>query len=572
VIQLFRRVLGQTRLSIVLAGLAGATGCVGDAGDPDELALESTAQAATTMTCTSTVGVGGSVGSTTDTNAYVVGVVSTAVGLDISAPNFGNTKPFVLGTGITASGAFGSATGFNTINQITSAFGSDTVRLIGAQNGQSIVATIQLSHGRFGYIDRSFSHVMAVASSGVKTLIFTGLELSGAGTGTGSLEVYGECTLTPQVTGSSGTIAFSATAPGATTVKYYVDGVLAATTSAPFNASFDSRTLPNGSHTLLATASDASGNQAMSAPQTFSTSNTTPTATATITPAGTVSGNVTLGATGSTTPTSVQFLVDNVARGTDSSSPFSMTFNTRLVGNGTHTLVAKATIAGGIVLSPPVTFTTSNDLIAPQIGPLQFVSLGTGAFGADVTDASPGVIDHVDINIGTVPTIRLMAAPFSRTLDSRFIASATSINMTVAAFDLAGNVARRVQNIAISNVTARDVEPSTLTQPVQLGTAGVKAVGTLGIGDEDFFRATVAAGRTITLHMDCSNFSCTSPAANFNLFLLTTSGTQLAQSSGSGMVEALSFTNTGTAAVDYLIKVNNGGANSGQSYTVTVDR
>ncbi|MFO1493681.1 MAG: Ig-like domain-containing protein [Lysobacterales bacterium] len=40
--------------------------------------------------------------------------------------------------------------------------------------------------------------------------------------------------------------------------------------------------------------------------------------------------------------TSVEFLIDNVSRGTDSTSPYSLAFNSTTLSNGTHSLVVKA--------------------------------------------------------------------------------------------------------------------------------------------------------------------------------------------------------------------------------------
>ena len=79
--------------------------------------------------------------------------------------------------------------------------------------------------------------------------------------------------------GTSGTITFSATASdavGVTKVEFYVDGVLKATdTTSPYSSTFDSTTLANGSHTLVAKAYDAAGNIGTSTSVAFSVSNTT---------------------------------------------------------------------------------------------------------------------------------------------------------------------------------------------------------------------------------------------------------------------------------------------------------
>ena len=84
-------------------------------------------------------------------------------------------------------------------------------------------------------------------------------------------------TVSASESGSSGTIAFSASASdnvGVSKVEFYVDGTLKATdTSSPYTASLDSTTLADGSHSLVAKAYDAAGNVGSSSPVSFSVSN-----------------------------------------------------------------------------------------------------------------------------------------------------------------------------------------------------------------------------------------------------------------------------------------------------------
>jgi len=79
--------------------------------------------------------------------------------------------------------------------------------------------------------------------------------------------------------GTSGTVTFTATASdnvGVTKVEFYVDGALKGTdTATPWTLSFDSTTLTNGSHNLVAKAYDAAGNVGTSTTVSFTVSNTT---------------------------------------------------------------------------------------------------------------------------------------------------------------------------------------------------------------------------------------------------------------------------------------------------------
>ena len=87
---------------------------------------------------------------------------------------------------------------------------------------------------------------------------------------------------------------------------------------------------------------------------------TAPTATAS--ESGT-SGTITLSATASDNVgvTNVQFYIDGALVGSDATSPYSITFNSTTLANGTHSLVAKAyDAAGNIGTSTAVSFSVSN--------------------------------------------------------------------------------------------------------------------------------------------------------------------------------------------------------------------
>ncbi|HVF34874.1 MAG TPA: Ig-like domain-containing protein [Candidatus Saccharimonadia bacterium] len=196
--------------------------------------------------------------------------------------------------------------------------------------------------------------------------------------------------------GTSGTITLSATASdnaGVTQVEFYVDSVLKGTdTTSPYSMTLDSTTLANGSHTLTAKAFDAAGNTTTSSPVTFSISNatadTTP-PTVTASESGT-SGTITLSATASDDVgvTQVEFYVDSVLKGTDTTSPYSMTLDSNTLSNGSHTLTAKAfDAAGNTTTSSPVTFTIDNAAAA-----VERIVNGTFESGKTGWTATSGVI------------------------------------------------------------------------------------------------------------------------------------------------------------------------------------
>lgn len=176
-------------------------------------------------------------------------------------------------------------------------------------------------------------------------------------------------TVSASSSGTSGTITFSATASdavGVTKVEFYVDGVLTGSdTTSPYGLAFDSTTIANGSHSLTAKAYDAANNIGTSSAVSFTVSNTvTDTVAPTVSASSSgTSGTITFNATASDNVgvTKVEFYVDSVLKGTDTTSPYSFAFDSTTVANGSHSLTAKAyDAANNVGTSSAVSFTVSN--------------------------------------------------------------------------------------------------------------------------------------------------------------------------------------------------------------------
>ncbi len=171
----------------------------------------------------------------------------------------------------------------------------------------------------------------------------------------------------------TGTISVSATASdniGVAGVQFLLDGAAlgAEDVATPFSISWNTATTSNGSHTLTARARDAAGNTTTSAGVVVTVNNaadlTAPTVSLTAPAAGTVSGtiNVTATATDNVAVSGVQFLLNGANLGTeDVSSPYSISWNTATVANGTYTLTARARdAAGNTTTSASIVVTVSN--------------------------------------------------------------------------------------------------------------------------------------------------------------------------------------------------------------------
>ncbi len=148
----------------------------------------------------------------------------------------------------------------------------------------------------------------------------------------------------------SGTVTVGASASGKTKVvkvMFYLDGSLKASdTKAPFSYSWNTKTAANGSHTLMARAYDAAGNVALSSiPVTVSNDTIAPTVAVTSPVAGSrASGTVTVSAAASDNVkvTRVEFYLNGSLKASDTTAPYSYSWNTRIAGNGRHTLLVRA--------------------------------------------------------------------------------------------------------------------------------------------------------------------------------------------------------------------------------------
>ena len=152
----------------------------------------------------------------------------------------------------------------------------------------------------------------------------------------------------------TGSVVLSATASdnvAVAGVQFLLDGAPlgAELTTAPYSASWDTTSATNGAHALAARARDAAGNRTTSAPLSVTVQNAdtaAPTVSVAAPAAGSmVAGTVTLSAsaTDNVGVAGVQFLLDGAPLGAeDTTSPYSVAWNTTTASEGAHTLAARA--------------------------------------------------------------------------------------------------------------------------------------------------------------------------------------------------------------------------------------
>ncbi|WP_052263371.1 Ig-like domain-containing protein [Geobacter pickeringii] len=261
----------------------------------------------------------------------------------------------------------------------------------------------------------------------------------------------------------TGTVNLTANATdnvGVSKVEFYIDNTLVGSDSAsPYTISYATTSLTNGAHTLIAKAYDAAGNVGTSASVSITVFNdTTPPTVSVASPVAgsTVGGTVTatVNATDNVGVSSVSFFVDGALQGTDTSAPYTFTWNTASATNGAHTLTAMAyDAAGNSAQSTAVQITVFNDTIAPTVAITAPASSSTVTGSVKVTaTATDNVgVSKVEFYINGALRASAIASPYTYTWDTTKEVNGTSAVM-VKAYDAAGNVSSQSASVTVSNV------------------------------------------------------------------------------------------------------------------------
>jgi len=203
----------------------------------------------------------------------------------------------------------------------------------------------------------------------------------------------------------SGTATITANAAdnvGVSKVEFYRSGVLlTASNVAPYQYGWDTTTIANGSYTLLAKAYDNSGNVAQSANVIVTVNNVVADKTAPTVSVTAPSNNATVGGTVSVTASAsdnvsvskVEFYVNNALAATDTSSPFSYSWNTAMVTNGTYSIVAKAYDAAGNIGQSAAISAAVNNTVTPPAGTV------TAVFGNVAGANFPNTVEDTFLKI-----------------------------------------------------------------------------------------------------------------------------------------------------------------------------
>ena len=281
-------------------------------------------------------------------------------------------------------------------------------------------------------------------------------------------------------------------------VQFKVDGVsLGEVTATPFSLNWDSTATANGAHALVAVARDAAGNQA-EASVTITVANDTTAPAVTLTSpsaAATVAGSISLAATASDDigVVGVRFTVDGLNVGAeDTTAPYSLTWNSATVANGTHAISAVARdAAGNSQTAASVSITVANDLTPPtvSIASPADAAIVTGSISLSATASDNVGVAGVQFTIdGVNAGVEDTAPPYEMSWNTTTVANGVHVIAAVAR-DAAGNsqVAASV-GVTVNNDTAAPTvaltspaATTTVSGSVVLDAAASDNVGVIGV-------------------------------------------------------------------------------------------
>ncbi len=302
------------------------------------------------------------------------------------------------------------------------------------------------------------------------------------------------------VLGTTSVTATATDASGVAGVQFKLDGVNlgAEDTTSPYSTSWNTTTATNGTHTLTAVARDTLNNTSNATTVTVTVNNpppdTTGPAVAISAPAdgATVLGttSVTATATDASGVAGVQFKLDGVNLGAeDTTSPYSTSWNTTTVTNGTHTLTAVARDTLNNTSNATTVTVTVNNPPPDTTGPAVAISapadgatvLGTTSVTATATDASgvAGVQFKLDgVNLGAEDT----TSPYSTSWNTTTVTNGTHTLTAVARDTLNNTSTATTVTVTVSNPVDTQGPTVSITAPANgatiVGTTTVTATAT----------------------------------------------------------------------------------------------
>jgi peptidoglycan/xylan/chitin deacetylase (PgdA/CDA1 family) len=307
--------------------------------------------------------------------------------------------------------------------------------------------------------------------------------------------------------------AFAGDDRGIASVEFLcsIGGVVGTDTTAPYSLTWDSTTVPDGSVSITARATDTSGNPTTSSARSVTVDNTGPVTSVTAPADGaTLTGSVgfTADAVDPVGVSLVEFLVGGSVVGSDATAPYALTWASTTVADGPISITARATDAlGNQTTSAAVAATVANaDTTDPT------VSLTAPADGATVTGtnvllsataADDIAVASVDFLVDGSVVGTDATSPYSITWNSTGIGNGTAVSITARATDTSANDTTSVaHSVTVDNSIPDTTDPTvSLTAPTEgatlTGTAvtiSADAADNIAVASVEFFVGATSVG------------------------------------------------------------------------------
>jgi YVTN family beta-propeller protein len=287
----------------------------------------------------------------------------------------------------------------------------------------------------------------------------------------------------------SGTVSVTVNASdnvGVARVDLLVNGqTIGSDTSTPYQFSWNSTSVANGTAQLKAVAYDAAGNSAPSAIVSVTVSNVTapppdttpPTASIASPTGGTVSGVITISASASDNVgvTRVDLAVNGTVVASDSAAPWQFAWDSHGVADGAVQLKAIAyDAAGNSGASAPVTVTVGNASVPPPPAadttpPIVSIVSPLGGQVSGIVNVSVNASDNVGVArvqlaVNSQVIATATSAPWQFSWDSRSTGNG-SAQLKSIAYDAAGNSATSpVVSVTVHNTGPRSPKTATAVE------------------------------------------------------------------------------------------------------------
>lgn len=358
--------------------------------------------------------------------------------------------------------------------------------VVTATDAKCGVAQVEFTLGSLSNVDTSAPYSWTVNTNalpdGAVTLTYKAKDNAGnySSTGTKNYKVNNQgpsVAITAPGAGaivSGASVTLSATASDADwsvkNVKFYLDSLanlIATDPIAPYNVLWDSTTTTDGAHTIIAVATDNSDvlgcgvARTSQATRNIVVDNTAPPAPTITSPASgaTVCGVVNVNVT-ATDPGSgikeVAVYLDSVAPanllGVDTTSPYTVVWNTALTSNGAHNLIARATdnLNQSTNSAPlPVTVDNASDPVVTWTNPLNNTDV-SGTVNLQVTATDPNGVTKVEFYVETAKVGEDTSSPYSVSWNSATV-SDCSHTLKAKATDLCGRTKEATITVGIDN-------------------------------------------------------------------------------------------------------------------------